>query len=72
MYNIDDSSDGDDADPDDAPCIRDKNMVAWFKQYEHTLPKVCLLLIGSLVISAHDMPHHCLETCNHTCCINFV
>ena len=70
LYNIDDSSVDDDV--DEEPCIRDKNMVAWFKQYEGTLPKVSLLLIGSLVISAHDMPCHCLETWRHTCCINFV
>ena len=67
-HNIDES----DVELDDEPVKRDKNMVAWFKQYEHTLPKVVLLLIGSLATIAFDIPPHYLETFNHTCCRNFV
>jgi hypothetical protein len=68
VYNIDESDD----EPEEQPVKRDKNMVSWFKQYEHTLPKVVLLLIGSLATIAFDIPPHYLETFNHTCCINFV
>jgi hypothetical protein len=67
-YNIDDS----DVELEEQPVKRDKNMVSWFKQYEHTLPKVVLLLIGSLATIAFDIPPHYLETFNHTCCANFV
>ena len=67
-YNIDDS----DVELEEQPVKRDKNMVAWFKQYEHTLPKAVLLLIGSLATIAFDIPPHYLETFNHTCCANFV
>ena len=69
VYNIDESTDDE---LEEQPVKRDKNMVAWFKQYEHTLPKVVLLLIGSLATIAFDIPPHYLETFNHTCCINFV
>ena len=42
-YNIDESSDDASVKRDQSPeVVRDKNMVAWFRQYEHTLPKAVL------------------------------
>ena len=51
VYNIDDTSEEEVV---DKPMKSDKNIVSWFKQYEHTLPKVFLLLVGSLATIAFD------------------